>query len=186
MTTHRAPFAVQQRWSDTTVVDVEASGTATFAGQMRFVSEILASASARFELDVDVSGRVKVGGDNVILAQRVTIDSTHSTGARLSVSLPPNADLIDFLVDVEIPFAAGALATAAEIEASIVASAALLLVVPVSATGRYNALDDPSSILNIAQLRNIQTTIEIYQSTQSLASAMTVGQAIITIRYVKN
>ena len=141
----------------------------TFAGPIRTGNDTGASSSRT------------VG--TVIAAQRVTVDSTNSAGAPATMLLPAGADVIDYLVDVETPFAAGALVTAQEF--SISHGASLVTNVVVSASGRYDAIASGTKT-NSALLRNVTTTVEAFVSTQSLASAATVGQAMLTVKYVQN
>lgn len=139
------------------------------------------------------SGPVKTGKDTgvsstrtvgtVIAAQRVTVDSSNSAGAPATMLLPSGADVVDYLVDVEAPFAAGALATAAEF--SISHGSTLVTNVVVSASGRYDAIDDGTKT-DTSSLRNVTATVEAFVSTQSLASALTAGQAMLTVYYVQN
>lgn len=119
----------------------------------------------------------------VIAAQRVTVDSSNSAGAPATMLLPSGSDVIDYLVDVETPFAAGAMVTAQEF--SITHGGTLVTNVVVSASGRYDAIDDGTKT-NSALLRNVTTTVEAFVSTQSLASAATAGQAMLTVFYVQN
>lgn len=139
------------------------------------------------------SGPIKTGKDTgvdstrtigtVIAAQRVTVLSSNSAGAHATMLIPSGADVVDYLVDVEIPFAPGALATAAEL--SVLHGSTLVTNVTVSASGRYDAIEGGTKT-NTASLRNVTSTVEAFVSTQSLASALTVGQAMLTVFYVQN
>ena len=131
--------------------------------------------------DTGVAATRTIGDVNV--TQRVTVVASNSAGAPATMLLPAGSDVIQYLVDVEVPFSPGALATAAEF--SISHGASLVTNVVVSASGRYDAIDDGTKT-NTALLRNVTSTVEAFVSTQSLASALTLGQAMLTVIYVQN
>lgn len=145
------------------------------------MSKTTFSGPVRTGVDTGVAATRTIG--TVIAAQRVTVDSSNSAGAPATMLMPSGVDVIEYLVDVETPFAAGAMATAQEF--SISHGASLVTNVVVSASGRYDAIDDGTKT-NTALLRNVTTTVEAFVSTQSLASAATVGQAILTVIYLQN
>lgn len=117
----------------------------------------------------------------VQLIQRATVGAINSAGNPVTFSLPNPSDVLDFVVTVETPFAAGALVTAANVQFSAAGDATLGIVVA-SASGTYRLSTTVGG--NAAQLRGVATTVEAFVSTQSLASALTVGQAMLTVVYV--
>ena len=100
-------------------------------------------------------------------------------------------------MDVETPFGTTAGVTACMIQASLAAAGSALTAVKVTASGRYDmrfigvlTSADAGQFgliqLDSAQFRNITATIETHVSVVNSASAMSQGQALLTIVYVQN
>lgn len=131
--------------------------------------------------DTGVKATRTIGDVGVM--QRTTVAANNSAGAPATMLLPSGSDVVMYLVDVEVPFSPGALATAADF--SISHGASLVTNVVVSASGRYDALSEGTKT-DSSLLRNVTSTVEAFVSTQSLASAITLGQAMLTVIYVQN
>ena len=139
------------------------------------------------------SGPVRTGVDTgtgsrtigtLVAAQRATVHAQNSAGNPVTMVLPSGSDAIDFLIDVEIPFAAGALVTAQRVNIRTGVTANVIAEIGVSASGRYDALTVTGA--NHSLIRNITATIAAFVSTKALASAATLGQAMLTVKYVQN
>lgn len=117
---------------------------------------------------------------DVYLVQRTTVQANNSAGNPVTFSLPNPSDIVDFVMQVEIPFAAGALVTAVNTEISA-AGGSTVVVIPVSASGTYR----PALVAGAAAgLRNVSTTVEAHMSVQALATALTIGQAMLNVIYI--
>ncbi len=175
MTKFQGPLQVGTHGAPGTGVSyttIDASGTASFAGPIH------GSAAATFV------GPVTIGLGSVIQAQRTTVLSQNSATNPATIVLPSGSDAIDFLIDVEIPFAAGALVTAQRVNIRTGVTANVIAEIGVSASGRYDALGATGTDHSL--LRNITATIAAFVSTKALASAATLGQAMLTVKYVQN
>ena len=129
-----------------------------------------------------VPKKITVG--RVIVSQRVTILHSTSGGAPVEVFLPPNSDLIAARIDVETPFAHAAGATAAALTFAVhPVSAASSIQLAVSGSARFDALAGAG--VNRALIRNVPGTVQAHLSTQASTSALTIGQAIMTIEYAQ-
>ena len=99
----------------------------------------------------------------------------------MTFNLPTGANITDILVDVEAPFAAGALVTAQRV--SIGVGGTLITEIGVSASGRYNALETATD--DTSALRNVTAAVSAFVSTKALASAATAGQGMLTVKYIQ-
>ena len=116
----------------------------------------------------------------VILTQRATLAANTTAGGPATISLPNPSDVVDFKIAVEIPFATGAGVTAANVEISA-AGGSTLAVVNVSASGVYGAGTIAGAA---ASFRGVSATIEAHVSIQGSPTAMTAGQAMLSVIYV--
>jgi len=191
MTSFTAPFNLYGPWdTQTTVMSVDASGTAQFAGlegitgSLTVTGEVQASSSATFTERIQVGQAGSRG--SVTLVQRATIAANTTAGAPAKILLPSGADILDFFVDVEIPFETAAGATAAAIRGSVAGGAALFEMAVSASTTRYGLQQANTTTFLGSSLRNITATIEAHVSVQASPSAMTDGQAMLSVIYVVN
>ena len=118
MTTFTGPLRVKAGISDSGITwQVDASGTASFGEQLGIVVE--ASGTAKFNGpgsivlgSAGVPNIRNVGGGGVVWEQETTILAINSAANPATITLPSGSNIINTYVDVEIPFAAGALVTA--------------------------------------------------------------------------
>lgn len=194
MTTFAAPLRVKRGLNDSTIVwQVEASGTASFGQQGNFVIE--ASGTTKFNgpggLVAGSAGvpNIQWGNGRTVLTQEVTVLAINSAANPAQITLPSGAILLNAYVDVEAPFAAGALVTAFVVNlflgASDTASAANTIAeISVSASNRYNLITGDEIGANLSLLRNITGTVKSFVSGKALATAATAGQAMLRLLYV--
>lgn len=149
------------------------ASSATFIGNVA-VSGKVDGSTASFV------GRVSANTGIVLLVTRATIIQSHTAAAPLSVKLPNGSDIIDFKIDVEQPFETAAGATAVAVRASG-ANALTFFEIPVSASGRY---DLGNTTTRGRAFRNVSATIEAHVSVQGSNTAMSAGQAILSVIYV--
>ena len=190
MTTFSGPLIVKVPNAQTTVMSVDVSGSATLE-QGLTASHLTATGSIASTNRIRTGATGRVG--TVLVSQRATINSTNSGGSPVKFLLPSGADIVDILVDIEVPFAAGALVTAGRVLAykelgnTPTSAENILTEVLVSSSGRYDAIDDGTiGSSGAAALRNVSVTIAAYVSMQALASAFSAGQGILTINYFQN
>lgn len=161
------------------------TGAASFSGAVSAASTLTVNGVTVLGGAVSAKSTLKVGAGYAVLSQRVTIAANTTAGAPATISLPSGADIVDFFVDVEVPFATAAGATAATVHMSG-ANASTIAVMRVSAsTTRYGAWTNADSF-NGSTLRNVTATIEAHASIVGSATAMTAGQAMLTVLYVRN
>ena len=193
MTTFTGPLRVKAGISDSGISwQVDASGTASFGEQLGIVIE--ASGTAKFNgpgTIVLASGGVpnirNVSGGTVVWSQEVTIVAQTSAGAPVAINIPSGSRILEVFIDVEEPFAAGAMVTAfnAVVFLGGQASAANTISdVMVSASARYDMIirDEAGAAMDL--LRNVTSTVHSYVSARSLATAATAGQAMLRVVYV--
>ncbi len=118
------------------------------------------------------------------LVQQTTLTSQHNAANPAKFLLPNGANVIEYRVGVETPFAAGALVTAQRVQTYVGATANLVSEIAVSASGQYNMLRTPTAGGNHSVLRNVSATISTFVSTKALASAATLGQGMLTVHYL--
>lgn len=173
MTTFTGPLDVKALDSQVTAARINVSGSATFQEGATFGTKIQSGAAGQ--------------RGTAILVQRATLAATNSAGSPAQFVLPSGSDIIGYYVDVETPFAAGALVTAARVNLRVGASANVISEVAVSASGRYDLLSGTTpGGADTSLLRNVTATVMAFVSTKALASALTAGQAMTTIVYVQN
>jgi len=172
---------------------VNASGAATFnhtiavSGSSTFVGPINASATSKFV------GPVIVGSGRVLLTQMATVAHNNSAGNPVTFIVPPKSDLVEILVDTVETWNAGTLGTAGTIEVGVSASNRFFAVIPVSATGT-RSLGSSFKTTTIKRWKNFSSlsgdatgNIRAHSTAASQqATAMTVGETILTIYYVQN
>ncbi|MCB7127943.1 MAG: hypothetical protein J3T61_00190 [Candidatus Brocadiales bacterium] len=117
---------------------------------------------------------------NMVGRVKATILQNNTAGNPVLINVPSGADILEFLVDIETPFETAAGATACNIEASLAAAGSALGRINVSASGRYDLIDD-GTIADMVQFRNVTATIEVHASIQNSATAITTGQGILTV-----
>lgn len=187
MTKFTGPLIVGALDSDATAAVIDASGTATFQGDLNTTGTFNLTGSAIVSGSAVFTDRVQSGDSGqrgtATMVQRVTIATDTTTGAPATIVIPSGSDIIDFIVDIEEQFDTAAGATAANIEISG-AGGATLAVIPVSASGQYNLAGANAG--NAESRRNVTVTIEAHVSIQGSPTAMTVGQAMLSIVYVQN
>ncbi len=175
-----------QDGNETNFLTIDVSGTANFSGTVKMSAGASIAGSMYVDGSVLSLGPIRSGAaasrGRAILVQRVTILPVHSAGAPALLVLPSGSDILDFYVDVEAPFAAGALVSAAEVLISA-AGGVLLARINVSAsTTRYGTMQNAQAVGGGA-FRNVTATIEAHTSMQGLASALTAGQAMLSVIY---
>ena len=147
---------------------------AVFTGAVSAVSMV--ATSAKFD-----EGKIGPASEGVMIGRvKATILQNNTAGNPVSISIPSGRDIIDFLVDIETPFETAAGATACNIEASLAAAGSALGLINVSASGRYDLIDD-GTILDMVQFRDVTATIEVHVSVQNSSTAITTGQGILTV-----
>lgn len=130
-----------------------------------------------------VTGRVSADRGTAMIIQRATLLSTNTAGAPVSISLPSGSNVVDFWVDVETPFATGAGVTAADITMSAANGVTLAKIAVSASTKRYNTSN--AQTVGSIGYRNVTATIEAYVSIQGSATALSAGQAMLTVVYVR-
>lgn len=174
---------------------VAVSGAATIAGT------ITVSGSSTFVLPVNVSatavfyGYVAMGpsaAGRVTISQYATVSQINSAGNAVTFTVPPRADLIEIYVDTVVPWAAGSLSTAAQIEVGVSGSVQYFARIPVSATGT-RTLGSTFVTGTLKRWKNFSGNsgdatgnIRAFVSAQSLGTAMTAGETLLTVTYVIN
>jgi hypothetical protein len=116
---------------------------------------------------------------HVVLTQRATLAANTTAGGPKTFTLPAGADIIDFKINVEIPFATAAGATAANVEISA-AGGSTLAIVNVSASGTYGAGLIAGAA---ASFRNVTAVIEAHVSLQATTTVISAGQAMLSVIY---
>lgn len=138
------------------------------------------------------SGPLRTGKDTgnssstigtVEVIQQATVVAQNSAGNPVLFTLPSGSNITDILVDVETPFAAGALVTAQRMDIRV--GGTLITEIGVSASGRYSVLDAGLGTDGTDALRNVTAVVSAFASTKALASAATVGQAMLTVKYIQ-
>ena len=190
MTKFTGPLHVGALDNATDFVTIDASGTASFAAPVVVGALQVGASGGTIFSTIDVSGTASFEGPirgpsgvgTALLVQSATIAANTTAGAPATFALPSGADIIDFKVSVEIPFATGAGVTAANIEVSA-AAGLTMAIVPVSASGTYR----PALIAgDTASFRNVIVVIEAHVSIQGSPTAITVGQAMLSLTYIHN
>ncbi len=169
--------------SETTVMSIGVSGTATFAGaaftdQVSFAggtATVDSAGTATFVVTRDSNGFTG------LMVARVTIGILNTAAAPAVLKFGTNIDVIDFKVDIEEPFDTAAGATAANIVVSA-ANGLLLASISVSASGHYSIPQAAGG--NGTAFRNVATTIEAHVSIQGSDSTMSTGQGVLTVLYI--
>lgn len=177
---------------------VTIGGAQTVSGAATFAGAIAVSGSSSFAGQHHVSGSTQFfgpvrGGASSFLThtQIVTVASENSGGNPVTINLGGNADLIEFYVDTVIPPAAGALATAANLEIGVSGSNAYFAAVPCSATGtrRLGSSFVTGTIKRWTGYRSgspdASGTIRAHLTVQSLATALTVGEVLLRVLWVR-
>lgn len=182
MTTFTGPLKVKLLDAETTVAEIEVSGTAMFAA-MTVVGALTVSGG----LNVTGTAQVTQGGQTgkMELIQQVTIAQDNTAAAPAQLVLPSAANITDVLIDIETPFASPAGATACNVDVQLASAANLIGRAVVSASGRYDALT-LGGVGNKALLRdlNADTTVQAFVSIQASNTAINAGQGILTVKYV--
>ena len=195
MTTWTGPLKVKLLNAETTVAQIDVSGTATFPG---LIAEGNVSVSGNIQIlegslkimdagasvtaaVVDVSGTANFRG--MQLVTQATLHTINSGANPVTFSLPTGANLVEAYVDLEIPFATGSVVTAHRVNLNLAGSAdAPLAEIGVSASGRYDFL---GVMARATQLRNITATVEAFTSSKSTTTATDTGQAMLTLVYTR-
>ena len=138
------------------------------------------SSSAIFQERIQVGDGGQRG--TVTLVQRVTLAANITAGVPAVIVLPSGSDVVDFIVDVEIPFATGAGVTAADVNISAAGGLRMAVINVSASTTRYNLAGAQS--VNGSTFRNVTATIEAHVSIQGSPTAMTAGQAMLTVLYI--
>lgn len=175
--------------NETNFMTVDTSGTAVFAGPIQVSGRVSAAGSLYVDGSVASSGPIKSGGagslGTSVLMQRVTIAAANTAGAPVQLNLPSGSNLIQMYVDVEEPYTTGAGATAAEVNVSAVNGVTLARIAVSASTRHYHAgLGGGSQAAGGTAWRNVTTTLEAHVSIQGSATAMSAGQAMLTVLYV--
>lgn len=168
MTKFKGPLKVGTHGAPGTQVDyvtVDSSGTASFAGP--------------------ISGGPSGSVGLVTMVQRTTIAANTTAGAPATISLPSGSDIIDMHVDVEVPFATAAGVSAANIEVSAAGGSTLAVIRVSASTTRYGLTSNADTFLG-SGMRNVTQTIEAHTSIVGSASAMSAGQAMLSVVYIQN
>ena len=118
-----------------------------------------------------------------ILVQRVTLAANTTAGIPATIVLPSGSNIIDMYVDVEIPFATAVGVTAAEVNVSAAAGVLLARINVSASTVRYGTMQNAQTV-GSSGFRNVTTTIEAHVSIQGSPTAMTAGQAMLSVVYV--
>lgn len=169
MTKFKGPLKVGTHGAPGTEVDyvvIDTSGTATFAGP--------------------ITGGVAGQRGTATLIQRATITSSTTAGAPATITLPTGSDIVDITVDVEIPFETAAGVSACNVEVSAAAGTAIVYFNVSASTTRYGLETANATSFIASALRNVTATIEAHASIQASSTAMTAGQAMLTIHYIPN
>lgn len=197
----------------TTLSVVTVSGSVKFAGSVSFqavavsgvaafADAITVSGSARLTGPLDVAatarftGPIRMGAaglGRVFLSQFATVASQNSAGNPVSFTIPAGSDLVEIYVDTVETWNAGSLGTAGTIEIGVSGSSKYFAVVPVSATGS-RSLASSFKTTTIKRWKNFSgqsgdatgnIKAFVTAATQQ-ATAMTVGETILTVVYVQN
>ena len=194
MTKLTGPFNIGVLDSETTVFSIDVSGTATYAGNIDVVGDANITGSLIVSAGMAITGTAQVvqGGQagKIEVVQQATLIQSHTAAAPLQMNLPTGVNLTDVLIDVEVPFGTPAGVTAAIVETVLgtATAASILGKAVVSASGRYAPLNDRAGGEaggSMTLMRNLVFgTVETFVSIQDSATAISVGQAIITLKYI--
>ncbi len=176
---------------DTTLTGTLAvTGAITASVDSTFREEITVSGTANFKTGVVASGtsvfefspRSQQGAKGVFVAE-ATLVGANTAGAPVDFNLPSGAHVIDFSVNVEMPFETGAGVTAANITLSAKNVAnGRLAEVNVSGSGMFHL--DATDTGHANAFRNIAATLQAHVSIQGSNTALASGQAMLSILYV--
>lgn len=140
------------------------------------------------------SGPLRTGVDDgtptntigtAVAAQRATIAANTTAAAPATILLPNGADIINVHVDVEVPFETAAGVTAANVEVSVAGGSTIAVIRTSASTTRYG-LETNADTFTGSSMRNVTATIQAHASVVGSATAMSAGQAMLTITYLQN
>ena len=182
MTKFTGPLYVGRLDSDTTAVTIDVSGTATFAGGLNVAGNAVVSGNATF------SGTIQetAGLGLATFVREVTVAQANTAGAPATISLPTSANIVDVYLNVEIPFAnaAGVTAAAVRVSADNVGN---VVEFNVSASTIAYRLGGANTVTyGATQVRQVVSTLEGHVSIQGSNTALTIGQAILGVVYIRN